>query len=102
MNAAIKVCCLTWFHSIDARLARWLLMKHDRMGTDEFPLTQEFLSNMLRVRREAVNRAAGNLQRQQLVSYSRENLKVLKRAGLAAVACPCYRIIEEESESDNG
>ena len=51
------------FHSVDARLARWLLMTHDRMGDDEFQLTQEFLSNMLGVRREGVSRAAGRIYR---------------------------------------
>jgi CRP-like cAMP-binding protein len=85
------------FHPIDARLARWLLMTHDRMGTDEFQLTQEFLSNMLGVRREGVNKAAGTLQRQHLISYSRGILTTLNRAGLEAVACQCYAIIKEES-----
>jgi CRP-like cAMP-binding protein len=85
------------FHPIEARLARWLLMTHDRMGTDAFQLTQEFLSNMLGVRREGVNKAAGALQRQHLISYSRGTLTTLNRAGLEAVACQCYSIIKEES-----
>jgi CRP-like cAMP-binding protein len=85
------------FHPIEARLARWLLMTHDRMGTDEFQLTQEFLSNMLGVRREGVNKAASALQRQHLISYSRGTLTTLNRAGLEAVACQCYAIIKEES-----
>ena len=85
------------FHPIDARLARWLLMTHDRMETDEFQLTQEFLSNMLGVRREGVNKAAGALQKQHLISYSRGTLTTLNRAGLEAVACECYGIIQEES-----
>ena len=55
------------FHPIDARLARWLLMTRDRMGTDEFQLTQEFLSSMLGVRREGVNKAAGALQQEHLI-----------------------------------
>lgn len=85
------------FHSIDARLARWLLMTRDRMGTDEFQVTQEFLSNMLGVRREGVNRAAGELQKQQLISYSRGTLTTLNLPGLEAVACCCYGIIKAES-----
>lgn len=84
------------FHPIDARLARWLLMTRDRMGTDEFQLTQEFLSNMLGVRREGVNKAAGALQDQHLISYSRGNLLILDRVRLRAIACHCYGIIRAE------
>ena len=87
------------FHPIDARLARWLLMTRDRMGTDVFQLTQEFLSNMLGVRREGVNKAAGALQKQHLISYCRGTLTILKRAALAAVACNCYRSIKKEYDS---
>jgi CRP-like cAMP-binding protein len=87
------------FHSVDARLARWLLMTHDRMGDDEFQLTQEFLSNMLGVRREGVSRAAGDLQKRKLIVYSRGRLKVLDRVGLEAVSCGCYEIINNESNS---
>lgn len=87
------------FHPIDARLARWLLMTGDRMGTSEFQLTQEFLSNMLGVRREGVNKAAGALQKRRLISYSRGTLTTLNRTGLEAVACHCYRIIKAEQDS---
>jgi len=87
------------FHPIDARLARWLLMTRDRMGTDEFRLTQEFLSNMLGVRREGVNKAAGALQQQHLISYSRGTLTILDRAGLNAGACHCYGIIKKAYEA---
>jgi CRP-like cAMP-binding protein len=86
------------FHTADARLARWLLMTHDRVGADDFRLTQEFLSNMLGVRREAVSKAAGAIQRRGLVNYSRGRITVLDRAGLEATACQCYRIIRDESE----
>jgi CRP-like cAMP-binding protein len=84
------------FHPLDARLARWLLMTRDRMESDEFLLTQEFLSNMLGVRREGVSKAAGSLQQLELVSYTRGTLTILNRAGLKAVACQCYAIIKEE------
>jgi CRP-like cAMP-binding protein len=84
------------FHPIDARLARWLLMTSDRMETEEFALTQEFLSNMLGVRREGVNKAATTLQKQHLIMYSRGTVTILNRAGLEAVACQCYAIIREE------
>lgn len=86
------------YHLIERRLARWLLMTQDRMRTDIFQITQEFLSNMLGVRREAVNKAAGSLQAQDLISYARGRLSVLSRAGLEKAACQCYRIIKEESD----
>ena len=87
------------FHPIDARLARWVLMTRDRMGADEIQLTQEFLSNLLGVRREGVNKTAGALQKQRLISYRRGTLTTLNRAGLEAVACQCYGIIKEECDS---
>jgi len=86
-------------HSVDARLARWLLMTHDRMGNDEFQLTQEFLSNMLGVRREGVSRAAADLQKRNLISYSRGRLRVIDRAGLEATSCGCYEIIKDEADT---
>jgi CRP-like cAMP-binding protein len=67
-------------------------MTGDRMGVDKFQVTQEFLSNMLGVRREGVNKAAGSLQRKKLVSYNRGTLTILKQA----VACECYKIIKDE------
>ncbi len=86
------------FHALNARLGRWLLMTHDRIGSDEFRLTQEFMSNMLGVRREGVNKVAGNLQREGLISYSRGHVTVLNRKGLEKVSCECYRTIRAESE----
>jgi len=86
------------FHMVDARLARWLLMTHDRVESDEFRLTQEFLSHMLGVRREAVSKAAGDLQKHGIINYSRGYITILSRAGLEAIACECYRIIRDESD----
>jgi CRP-like cAMP-binding protein len=86
------------FHLVSARLARWILMTQDRLGVQEFRLTQEFMSKMLGVRREGVNKAAGALQKSQLISYSRGVVKVLDRAGLEAVSCGCYKVIKDESD----
>jgi CRP-like cAMP-binding protein len=84
------------YHVIEDRLSRWLLMTHDRMRTDEFQITQDFLSNMLGVRREAVNIAARDLQSRGLISYKRGHLAVIDRPGLEAAACPCYKLIKQE------
>jgi CRP-like cAMP-binding protein len=87
------------FHLSEARLARWLLMTADRMQTDKFQLTQEFLSNMLGVRREAVNKSAVILQQQQHIRYSRGTITIIDRAGLERAACECYGIIKDEEKS---
>jgi CRP-like cAMP-binding protein len=87
------------FHTLNSRLARWLLMTHDRIGTDEFRLTQDFMSNMLGVRREGVNKVAGELQRDKLIKYSRGHMEILSRAGLERISCACYGIIKEDSDS---
>ena len=87
------------FHLVNARLARWLLMTNDRLGLEEFPLTQEFLSNMLGVRREGVSKAAGALQAARLIRYSRGIITLLNRRGLEAKSCDCYTIIKAETDA---
>ncbi len=77
-------------HSVQQRMCRWLLMTHDRVGADEFHLTQEFLAQMLGVRRPSVTVAAGHLQRSGLIRYRRGRIRIADRAGLEAGACECY------------
>lgn len=82
------------YHPIESRLARWLLMTHDRIRSNEFQITQEFLSNMLGVRREAVNKAARELQRQKAISYHRGSLRIIDRKELQNRSCSCYTTIK--------
>jgi CRP-like cAMP-binding protein len=85
-------------HSIEERCGRWLLMTHDRVETDEFVLTQEFLAIMLGVRRASVAEVAGKLQQAGLIRYRRGQMRILDRKGLEATACECYDVIRAEYE----
>jgi len=97
MQVAQSAAC-NRLHTIDQRCCRWLLMSHDRVGSDYVPLTQEFLSQMLGVRRASVNAAAALLQRSGLIRYSRGRITVLDRKGLEAATCECYWVIRREFE----
>jgi CRP-like cAMP-binding protein len=82
------------FHDAEQRLARWLLMTRDRVGSDEFVLTHQFLAHMLGLRREGVSEAASELRRRKLIVYSRGNMEIVDVRGLKAAACSCYQIVK--------
>jgi CRP-like cAMP-binding protein len=85
-------------HPLEQRLARWLLQAHDRAEGDEFPMTQDFLSLMLGVRRAGVTVAAGALQKAGLIRYAHGHIAVLDRPGLEGAACECYGIVRQQFE----
>lgn len=84
------------YHSVEQRCCRWLLMTHDSVRSNQFPLTQEFLSQMLGVRRASVTVVAGKLQRAGLIHYNHGNMTILNRKGLESCACECYGTIKQE------
>jgi CRP-like cAMP-binding protein len=83
-------------HAIENRLARWLLIAHDRAGADEFAMTHEFISMMLGVRRPGVTIAAGMLQKAGLIHYTRGRMAITDRHGLEAASCECYHTVRHE------
>ena len=85
-------------HAIDRRLARWLLVMHDRAEADEFPMTHEFASLMLGTGRPGISVAAAVLQRAGVIGYTHGRMTVLDRAGLEAAACECYGTVREQFE----
>jgi CRP-like cAMP-binding protein len=89
-------------HGAEQRLSRWLLMTSDRMRSDTFGLTQEFLAQMLGVRRATVSDYAGKLQAEDLISYTRGSIVILDHAGLRARSCECYEILRREFEHGPG
>lgn len=84
------------FHTVEQRCCRWLLMTHDRVHSDKFILTQEFLGMMLGVRRTSVTLAASQLKRKKLIGYSRGHVTVLDRPGLEESTCECYAVSKRE------
>jgi CRP-like cAMP-binding protein len=85
-------------HPMEERICRWLLMAHDRAGTDEIMLTQSFIAQMLGIRRPSVTVAAGLLQKAGFIAYSRGHVTILDRVGLENAACECYAIANRELE----
>jgi CRP-like cAMP-binding protein len=80
-------------HEAEERLARWLLMVRDRVDSESYFLTQEFLGNMLGARRTTVTAAAGTLQRKGLIKYSRGRIRIIDAGGLENAACECYKTV---------
>lgn len=84
------------FHDIPERLARWLLMMHDRTEGDHFHLTHQFLADMLGVRRSAITLAAGVLQEERIIRYTRGEIRIVSRERLEQAACSCYTAMFDE------
>lgn len=85
-------------HAIDQQLCRWLLLSLDRLSNNHLTMTQEFIANMLGVRREGVTQAALKLQQLGVISYSRGLIKVLDRPQLEALSCECYGVVKKETD----
>lgn len=96
LNQVSQSAACNHLHSVEQRMGRWLLMAHDRVGADEFPLTQQFLAEMLGVRRPSVSVVAAKLQDAGLIRYHWGRITVLDRTGLEAASCECYRAVKDE------
>ncbi|MGB3284859.1 Crp/Fnr family transcriptional regulator [Mycolicibacter algericus] len=86
-------------HPAEQRMARWLLTTHDRVGRDEFPLTQEFLAQMLGVHRPTVSETAQRIQAGNMIHYRRGVITITDRQLLEQLACDCYRIVKAEFDA---
>ena len=83
-------------HSVDQHLCRWLLLSIDRLSGNDLRMTQELIANMLGVRREGVNEAAGRLQKAGVIKYTRGHITVLDRPKLESLCCECYTVVKRE------
>lgn len=98
MNQFAQTAACNRLHSVEERCCRWLLLTHDRMESDEFLLTHEFLSIMLGVRRASVSVVAAILQQAGFIRYRRGKITILNREGLESASCECYQALKQESD----
>ena len=94
-----QVAACNRLHEVEERLARWLLMSQDRIGSDSIPLTQDFLAHMLGTRRASVTVAAGILQKAGLITYARGAVKIVNRENLEDATCECYEVITRQARN---
>ena len=99
---ATQIAACNRMHEVDERLARWLLMSADRVGSNAVPLTQEFLAQMLGTRRASVTVAAGILQRAGLIAYTRGDVQIIDRRKLEEASCECYGIMQQQIKDWQG
>jgi hypothetical protein len=92
LGVVMQNTCCNAAHSVEQRMAKWLLMAQDRLETPRFRVTQEFLATLLGATRQTVTGVATALQRNQLIDYTRGQMEILDRPGLEAAACECYRV----------
>ena len=93
------------FHVVTQRMARWMLMTRDRVSSNEFRITQDFLALMLGVRRVGVSAAMSDLRERSLIAYSRGTITILDHEGLVALACGCYKTVKDtytEAQAKHG
>ncbi len=93
LTSVAQTAVCTRFHLVEERLARWLLMIHDRAGSDHLELTHGLLAEMLGVRRSGITTAAGVLRQRGFIKYTRGDITIVNREGLEAASCACYRIV---------
>jgi CRP-like cAMP-binding protein len=94
MSQVTQISACNRLHGVVARLARWLLMTRDRLRSNQFELTHEFLGHMLGVRRVGIAQAASALQHRKLITYSRGHIRILDIRGLEAASCHCYQVVK--------
>jgi CRP-like cAMP-binding protein len=95
-NQVAQSAACNHFHSLEQRCCRWLLMTHDRVQSEQFLLTQEFLGMMLGVQRTSVTAVARTLKRRKLIDYKRGGVTILSRRGLEELSCECYAVSKHE------